>query len=451
MPSTRYRETLILAIPLVGSNLAQAVKHLTDVVMLGWYGVDELAAGVLATTLWSMLFIIGAGFSMATISFASRAAGERDRRKIRRSIRTGCWIAMTYCLVVAPLMWEAELIFDVLGQQEHISDLATTYLRIAMWGIIPALLTMTLKAFFLALIKPQIILWATIAGAILNAFLNYVLIFGNWGAPEWGMQGAAIASLIAHSFTLSLMIGYILLVPVCRPYRLLTRFWQPDWTSYRELFNLGWPISATLIAESLFFSASAIMVGWIDTVTLAAHGIVIEIAAFVFMIYLGLANAGTAQISRAVGSNNLPELNNAVWSVIKLTLGAVFINILLFAMFPETLVSSFLDTSSEDSAKVLQIGQMLIYVAAMFQLADALQVILLGLLRGLEDTRVPMIIAAVCYVCVGIPLSYGIGFLMDYGAMGIWIGFIGGLGLAALFFAYRLRWKIALLHNHQNQ
>ena len=439
-----YRATLVLAFPLIISNLSQAVKHLTDVIMLGWYGVEELAAVVLGTTLWAVLFIIGSGWSMAVITLASRAAGEGSPRWVRRYVRMGCWLAILFCIVVSPFLWSSGSLLILLEQQQDISMMAQSYLRIAMWGLYPALLVMTLKSFFLAVVRPNVILWSTLSGAALNILLNYILIFGRFGLPELGITGAAIATVTAHVFTLVLMLLAISSRHF-RVYRLLKGIWRPCWATFGELFMMGWPVGMALIAESAFFGFSAIMAGWIDTSTLAAHGIVVEIAAFVFMVYLGLANAGSARIGRATGRRDRCDLVESYRSTIHLTLCMVILVMLAFLLLPEFIVSAFLNTASPDSLIVLGIGVGLLFIAALFQLADAMQVVMLGLLRGLGDTRTPMIIAGFSYLMIGIPCSYALGFIAGWGIEGIWAGFIIGLGLAAIMFYLRFRRKISEL------
>ncbi len=440
-----YRKTLILALPLIGSNVLQSIKHLTDTVMMGWYGVTELAAVVLAASLWSVMFIVGASFGMATVPLAAGAEGRRDPMRVRRLIRMGCWLSILYCLIVFPPLWMGETIMLVLGQKENIAMLAGDYLRIAMLALVPALLVMTLKAFFLAIVRPQIILWSTLAGAVLNVFANYALIFGNWGAPELGVVGAAIATVFSHCFSLFLMLLYLAWGRSFQAYNLLSRVLRPHWQSFKDILYLGTPIGVTLVAETTFFGCSAVMMGWIGTVTLAAHGIVLEIAAFMFMIYLGLANAGTTQISLAVGQRNADELAKAGRSVQHLTLGAVAIVICILLLFSQSLIAAFLDPDAEDAAVVLQIGMSLMYLCAIFQLADAMQVVILGLLRGLGDTKGPMVIATFSYSLVGLPCSYIFGFVLEFGGPGVWAGFIVGLGLAALLFTWRFRRRLALL------
>ena len=437
--------TLVFSMPLIGSNLAQSSKHLVDAVMLGRYGVDELAAGVLAGIIFTVTFVVGSGFAMAAVPMAAEARAAGLTWKLRRIVRMGFWLVTLYGIVlIGPLLLTEDFLL-LLGQQSEIAALAGEYMTIALWGIFPAMTVMVLKSFFMALSRPKIILWATAAGAVLNVPANYAFIFGNWGAPELGIKGAAIATIAAHGISLLIMLAYLAAERSFRPYTLLANIWRPDWNAFKDVFRLGWPISATLIAETGYFAVCSVMMGWIDTETLAAHGIALETAAFVFMIYLGISNAVTAQVGFAVGARNRTSLVLAAQAAALLTLATIIVVMIIFVSIPDLLVLAFLDRHSEKAPVVFEIGVKLIYMAAAFQFGDGMQVVALGLLRGLRDTRAPMVIAAVSYALVGLPISYALGFHAGLGGIGIWCGFIFGLGLAAVLLLVRFFFKLGAL------
>ena len=428
---------LSLGLPLVGSNLAHSLTHVTDTVMLGWYGVSELAAVAIGAVMFSIIFIVGSGFAMAAIPLAASAEAAGRSWRARRIVRMAAWLSLIYAGASLPVMWHAERIFLIFGQPAEVAALAGDYMRIALFGIFPGMLIMALKSFFLAVSRARIILTATIIGAIINVIANYAFIFGHWGAPELGVRGAAIASVISQTLALAIMLAYGTWNRDLRHYRLLNRVWKPEWDDFREVFRLGWPISATLVAETGFFGICAVMMGWLGREPLAAHGIVIEIAALVFMIYLGLANAGTAMIGRESVRNDRGLLAAASAAIVILTGISAICVIALFFAIPELLVWSFLDPKSPDSQVVAEIAIDLIFIAALFQLADALQVVALGLLRGLRDTRMPMLYAAAGYAVFGVPASYLLGFVIGWGAVGVWTGFVIGLFTTALLLMVR--------------
>lgn len=438
--SGHLKATLALGAPIVGSHLAQMSINLTDTLMLGWYGVNELAAVVLAGTAFFTVFLVGSGFALAVMPMVAAAGAEDDDTQVRRVVRMGFWITVFYCVLAMLVLWEMEAILLAIGQEPHVASLAQDYMRIAQWGMFPAMLVMVLKSYLSALERPQWTLWATLAGTLVNALLNYALIFGNWGAPELGVKGAAIASVITASATFLVLMVYVAVHPALKKYALLVRIWRSDWPAFWEVFRLGWPIGAALLAEAGLFSATAIMMGWIGTVELATHGIVLQISAMTFMIYLGLANVGTVRAGRALGRRDYVGLRRASLTAIAVMLAVSLLVVLVFLLKPEPLIAVFLNQTDPSAPAIIAYGVSLLVVAAAFQVADGLQVVLLGLLRGVKDTTFPMILAVISYWIVGMPAGYLLGFVWDLGGIGVWMGLVFGLSLAAITMLWRFVW-----------
>ncbi|MBZ0127832.1 MAG: MATE family efflux transporter [Rhodobacteraceae bacterium] len=434
--------TLTLGLPLIGSHVAQMLVHLTDTIMVGWYGVDDLAAVVLATSIFFVFFIVGSGFAMAVMPMAASAAAEGDTRQVRRVTRMGLWISVLYCAAWMPVLWYFEALMLMIGQKPEIAALAQDYMRIAEWGMLPAMLIMVLKSYLSALERPSFVLWATLIGAVANIGFNYAFIFGNWGAPEMGVRGAALASILTQVLTFAVVAAFVALHPVTKPYRLFVRAWRADWPALGEVFRLGWPIGTTMLAEVGLFSTAAIMMGWIGTRELATHGIAIQIASMSFMIYLGLAQAGTIRTGRALGRRDMDGIRRAALTVVWLQLATAAVAIALFLAVPERLIWLFLDADNPDSAAIVAYGVGLLVVAAAFQVVDGLQAVVLAVLRGLKDTRVPMICAVVSYWVIGIPASWLLGFTLGFGGYGIWAGLVIGLALAAVTLIWRYLYLI---------
>jgi MATE family multidrug resistance protein len=296
---------------------------------------------------------------------------------------------------------------------------------------------MVMKSYLAALERTQVVLWATIASVVLNAGLNWVLIFGNWGAPELGVRGAAMATIGTQLLSLVIILAYSALLPALNRYTLFIRFWRPDWGAFADVFRLGWPIGLTNLAESALFAASAFMMGWIGTKELAAHGIALEIASATFMVHLGLSNAATVRAGRAYGAGDQTGLRRGGGISIALSVGVACLTILLFLGIPEVMIGAFLNEADPARPQIIAIGVSLLAVAALFQLADGAQVMALGLLRGVQDTRVPLVIAACSYWLVGVPTSYVLGFSFGLGGPGIWLGLVVGLVLAAVLLMVR--------------
>jgi MATE family multidrug resistance protein len=431
------RAILILGLPLVGSHLAQFAVHLVDTIMLGWYGVDPLAASGLATSLLFVIFIMGSGFAFAVMPMVAEAATSDQDQNIRRITRMGMWLSIIFAAVFLPVMiWSGSLL-RLAGQDPVLSDLAQDYLRIAGFGLFPALLIMVLKSYLAALERTQIVLWITLAGVAVNSALNWLLIFGNWGLPELGLRGAAIASVITHLASLAALMIYAMRTRGLREHALFQRIWRVDTGALGQVFRLGWPIGLTNLAESGLFSASAFLMGLIGTLPLAAHTIALQIASATFMIHIGLSQAATVRAGRALGRGDVAGLGRGGIAALMLSMIVVAITIALFLGVPELLMTGFLAPDVESRAEIIAIGVTLLAVAGLFQLVDAGQVMALGMLRGVMDTRVPMIMAAFSYWVMGFPASYLLGITYGYGSVGIWLGLVIGLAFAALLLWWR--------------
>ena len=432
-----FKATLTLGLPIIGAHLAQLAVGMTDTVMVGWYGVTQLAAVTLATSVFFIFFIVGSGFAMAVMPMVATASGEGDERQVRRITRMGLWISLVYCALLMPVLWNYQALMLLMGQKAEIAALGQDYMRIAQWGMIPMMLVMVLKSMLSALERPNWVLWGTIIGALANALFDWVLIFGHWGAPELGVRGAAIASVGTSTIVFLVLAAYTTLQRDLSRFTIFSRLWRPDWPAFAEVFRLGWPIGLTMLAEVGLFSASALMMGWLGTRELATHGIVIQIATFSFMIYLGLANVATIRVGRALGRRDGAGLWRAAMMVTMLQLGLSAVFSLVFLLAPEPLIRLFLDSDKPASAEIVAYGRGLLVLAALFQVFDGLQVVYLWILRGLKDTRVPMIGAVVAYWAVGVAASYGLAFRLGFGGYGVWAGLVIGLSLASVFMVLR--------------
>lgn len=429
------RAVLVLGMPLIISNVAQFAINVTDTIMLGWYDVTALAAATIAGTLFFVVFVVGMGFSQAVTPLVAAAAEKDDAQQVRRVSRMGLWLSICYGLVMTvPFFW-AEQILLAIGQDADVSAMAHIYLQIMIWQMVPALIVMTLKAFMAALEHTAIILWATIGAAVLNALVNYALIFGNWGAPELGIRGAAIASVSVAVFSVIVLVIYTL--RVLPQYQLFKNFWRSDAEIMARVFRLGWPIGLTSLAEGGLFSASAVMMGWIGPIPLAAHGIAIQLAAMTFMVHIGFSQAATVRAGRALGRADETSLRRGGHTAIALSACFALVTSAVFLLFPQSLVALFVDPAEPERAVLLQVGARLVMVAALFQMVDAAQVLALGLLRGVQDTAVPMVMAGFSYWVIGMPASYLLAFPFGLGGVGLWLGLVIGLAVAAVLLLWR--------------
>ncbi|MEM8553631.1 MAG: MATE family efflux transporter [Pseudomonadota bacterium] len=433
------RALLVLGLPLVGSQLAQASIQIVDTLMLGRYDVEVLAGVVLANALFFSTFIVGSGFAWAVTPLVAAAVTKGDLVRVRRVTRMGGWASLGFAALVIPVMLSGEALFLALGQAPEQAAIAREYLSVAAWGMAPALGVMVLRSHLTAVEHTRIVLWVTLAATLLNAFLNWVFIFGNLGAPEMGARGAALASLALHIASLGALVLYI--QRWFPDQALFVRLWRPDWEELGQVLKLGWPIGVALLAETGLFSAAAIMVGWVGAVELAAHGIALQLATMTFMIHMGLSHAATVRAGTAYARGDWAGLRRGGQAALIVSLSVALVSACGLVALAEPLVSLFLDPNDPSRAMIIAIGAGLVVAAAIFQMADGAQVTMISLLRGLQDTRRPMILAAFSYWIIGAPLAYVIGILWGGGAFGVWMGLVAGLTCASGLLFHRF-WRV---------
>lgn len=432
--------TLALGLPLVGSHLARMAIHVADTVMMGWYGVTELAALVIAVSFFNILFFLGMGFGIGVMGVIAAAIARKDEVEVRRAARMALWLSILYGVLVLPAMWYSEPILLAVGQAPEVALLAQDYLRIEGVGLIAVLCQLTLNSYLAAMERTQVVLWITLAGLPLVIVLNWVLIFGNLGAPELGVRGAAIAAVAVQYAGLLAIAVYAAWLPVARKYHLFQRFWRPDRAAIRAVFLLGLPIGLTMVAEGGLFVGSNVMMGWIGTRELAAHGIALQLASLTFMLHLGMSNAATVRVGQAKGRGDALWMRDAGVTVTAVSVVIALLAMAAFELFPRQLVGLYLDEAHPETPAIIELAAGLLFYAGLFQLMDAMQVIGLGLLRGVQDTRVPMVIAAISYWLIGIPVAYGLAFVAGIGPAGLWLGLVAGLTFAAVLLMRRF-WR----------
>ena len=435
--SAHLRATFVLGLPLVGAQLTQMLVGVTDTVMLGWLGTTELAAGTLAFQVFFIFLIFGLGFGAAMMPLIANALGRDDPRSVRRAARMGLWALFALAVLFMVPLWFTSEILVALKQRENLAQLAENYMQIAQWSMIPAFILIGLRSFLTSLEKANAVLMITLAMAILNGLLNYALIFGNWGAPRLEMEGAGIATVIANSIGALFAVAYVAQSRSARPYEIFTRLWRPDWPALRTIASLGFPISLAIFAEAGMFAAASLMIGWLGEIPLAAHGIALQWASLAFMVPLGLAQASSVRVGNAAGRGDKAAIGLAANASVAMGLMFGVVAALIFLLIPEQLIALFLADSNPDKPAVLLYAVSLLYMAAAFQLFDALQVASSANLRGLQDTKVPMVIAAVSYWAFGMSAAYIFGFVFGWSGAGIWGGLVFGLAIASLAMTLR--------------
>ena len=435
------QKLFVLGLPIVGSNLAMMLIGVTDIVMVGWHSVEELAALILATTLFFNIFILGSGVAFAVMPMVSSAAAVDDDTTVRRSTRMALWLSVIYGICVLPIFYMSEAIFLGLGQQPELARHAADYMWILAPAIIPSLWANVMRSYLSAMEFTKVIMLITCGVAFLNVGFNHVLIFGNYGFPELGIRGAAIASLLVN--ILMAIITSIYAVYILPQHALFARFYRPDWAAMIKVFKLGAPIGLSILAETGLFSAASVMMGWIGVIALAAHGIALQLASLTFMAHLGLSSAVTIRMGNAAGRKDRSAMIEVTKAGALISVCWSLLTIVLFVGFGTQLISLFLDADEAARDAIIAYGIVLLWIAALFQLVDGGQVLAIGLLRGVQDTAVPMVITVIGYWGVGVPTACFLGFYTPLAGSGIWLGLVAGLSFAAVGLSVRFRRYLA--------
>ncbi|HZF96447.1 MAG TPA: MATE family efflux transporter [Allosphingosinicella sp.] len=434
------RATLALAWPLILTNVAQSLIHATDVVLLGWAGPRTLAAATLGINVYFAFLIFGMGLMTAAAPMLAQELGARRHsvRDVRRTVRQAMWAAVALMVPVWAIMWNTRVLLIAIGQDPELALDAQTFVRALMWGMLPYLFYLVLRAFISALERPVWSLTVGLVAVAYNALINYALIFGKFGLPALGLQGAGIGSASASLFMFMGLAAVVMLDRKFRRYRLFGRFWRPDWERFREIWRIGLPIAITLGLEITVFNAAVFLMGILGAESLAAHAVAIQIASLTFMVPLGLAQAVTVRVGLAKGRQDPEGIARAGWTAFALSVGFMSLMALLMISSPASLVGIFLDPADPASAAVSRLAISFLFVAALFQIFDGAQVVGAGMLRGLSDTRVPMAYALLGYWGVGLGSGVALGFGLGWGGVGIWTGL--AIGLASVSVLMIGRW-----------
>jgi MATE family multidrug resistance protein len=408
---------------------------------MGRLGATQLAAATLALNLTFTFNIFLLGLITASAPMMATALGRRFNsvRDVRRTFRAGLWLLAIAMPPYWLLLWHVGDLMRAFGQAEELATQGQTFLRAYMWCTAPWLLFQLLRNFVSALERPRIILWLSLGGIALNALLSWSLIFGHLGMPALGLVGGGLGSTLTWLVLCGALIGFVVRDRQFRRFHLFGRWWRFDRQRTFAMIGLGWPIAATMALEMGVFALAAYFMGWIGAPAVAAHAIALQIAAITFMVPLGLGQAATVRVGLAVGRRDAPGIARAGWT--GWVMGVAFMGTMALAMWalPRPLVTLFLADVPANAA-VIALAVSFLRVAAAFQLVDGAQVIGAGMLRGLHDTRWPLIFALLGYWGVGLGIGSWLAFAADWKGVGIWIGLACGLAaVAALMLA---RWAL---------
>ena len=429
------KATLNMAAPLAAAQLAQMGMGLTDTVLLGALGRDALAAGGLGASIFFTVTAVIQGGIMGVGILVAHARGAQNLKQIAPTLRSGFLLSTLAAVPIMALLWWTEPFLLFIGEPPDLARDAAIYDRILFWGTLAAMWLATQRTFLAAMGFPNMVMAIACGALVFNGFLTYGLIHGAWGLPEMGFSGSALASTI----TLWAMVCFtaigIYLVPVLRVHRIRGPI---DWRVVRELFDLGWPIAATWGVEIMLFLVAALMMGLFGNTAMAAHQVTISIASATFMIPLACAQTANVRVSYFMGAVEPVHARQAAYAAF--TLGVGFMAVAAIALFIAPLQITLLfnlDPLKPADAEVISLVVQLLVICAFFQVFDGAQAIAAGALRGYKDTRVPLLLAALCYWGFGFPTAWTLGFPMEYGPIGVWTGLALGLAFAAVVLGTR--------------
>jgi MATE family multidrug resistance protein len=433
------RETLKLAGPLVFTQVAQMAIMTTDVVMLGRVGQSALASSALGITIFFFCWLIGAGPVAAVAPMTAHILGARpsDRGNVRSVVRMGFWSVVIVSLPLMGLLLLTRPIMLMLGQQPELAVGAGRFMTALCLGLPFSLFYQVLRNFSTALERPVAPLLVMVIGIAFNFLGDYTLIFGHFGFPRLELVGAGISSASSYVFQFVALLAIVFVTPKLQRYRILRRFFRPDWDKLAELFRLGMPIGLTMMFEAMLFNTATLIMGTFGAATVAAHQISMNAPSNTFMVPLGIGMAATIRVGLAAGAGDREAVRRAGYTA--LAMGAAFMSLtsIVIASFPREIAHLYFSTETAQNAQAIALSVMFLRVAAAFQVFDGLQVVAALSLRGLKDARAPMWIAAGSYWIAGFPVCLLLGFGLHMKGLGIWIGLAFALFVAAVTMCWR--------------
>jgi multidrug resistance protein, MATE family len=429
-------ETVRLALPMALTQLGQIAMGTTDLVLIGRLGDGALAAAALGHTVLFAAFTLGLGLMSAVAPLTAQAFGARQPRMVRRALRMGLWMALLLGAPLTVLQFWAEDILIALGQNPQSAALAGRYLTGMAWSLVPGWSYIALRNFMGAVNRPEPALYITLGAIPVNGVLAYALIFGALGLPRLDILGAGLATAIVSVSMCCIAVWVAYAVHPFRKYRVLGRFWRFDGLLLRKLLAVGLPISGALLLEYGLFAAAALLMGRISTSAVAAHQIALQTAAMLYMVPFGISLAASVRVGQAVGRRDASATRRAGFVAIGLAVAFMGTMTVIIALARYHIPLIFLGGAPEAAATVALAATLLVLGTSFF-ITDGMQTVASGALRGLNDTRIPLLFAGASFWLVGFPASAVLAFVAGLGAVGVWIGLSLGTALFATLLVAR--------------
>jgi len=433
---------MAIGLPMGLTQLVQFSINTVDVLMIGRLGPEALAGASLGLVVFYAMFLFGFGPAMAVSPMVSQALGANpdDLDDPRRSVRMGLWTIGIGIPLLSVIFLFTEEIALALGQPAGPARLAEPYVLALAPGLPFALGVMALRNFLACIERTRAPLVFIILTTILNAFLNWLLIYGNWGFPRLELVGAGLASSISHATGFFMLVAYINIETVSRRFELFRNFLKPSWPRLKEVASLSWPIGFTMLFEAMLFNSAVFLMGRIGVNEMAAYQVALNVAALAFMTPLGLSMAGAVRVGLMEGAGDRAGVRRAAAVSTLACIGAIMIVALPMLFAPMQIATLYLNPDRPGSAEVLALVAAFLPIAATFALFDATQVAANQALRGLKDVRIPMILTFISYWAIGFPVAAWLGLATPLAAVGVWYGLLAGLAAAAFLLGGRIWW-----------
>jgi MATE family multidrug resistance protein len=430
-----YKDTLVLAYPVILSQLGHIMVGVVDTGMVGQIGPMEQAAVALSNSLYTLVLVFGLGVSYGVTPLVAVADSGRNSRECASLLRNAIVINTVLGILLFLVLFMASPVLNLFNQKQEVVDLAIPFLNVMMLGMIPLCIFSGFKQFAEGLSMTRVAMFVSIGANLLNVLLNYLLIFGHWGLPKLGLMGACWATFISRVVMALSMFLYVYYHKRFRIYWKNSSFRDVSKTIVKKILGIGVPSGLQWVFEVGAFAFAVVMIGWIGPEEQAAHQVALSMAATTYMMASGLSAAASVRVGNQLGLQNREGVRAAGFSAFIMVLAFMATMALLFVALHD-----FLPMLFSKEMNVIHIASSLLIIAAFFQLSDGVQVVGLGALRGVKDVRIPTVITLVAYWIIGLPSSYVFGFILGFGVQGVWWGLSLGLTIAAVLLFWRFNY-----------
>jgi MATE family multidrug resistance protein len=436
-----FKYNLVLASPVILGMLGHTVVAFVDNIMVGQLGTAELAAVSLGNSFMFIAMSLGIGFSTAITPLVAEADGEGNFENGKSVFKHGLFLCTILALFLVVAVFVAKPLMYAMKQPEAVVDLAMPYLNLVAVSLFPLIVFQAFKQFSDGLSLTRYPMYAIVVANVVNVVLNYIFIFGKWGAPELGMIGAAIGTLVSRVLMV-LYLWYLLYrKEKSRPYVTAIKIFALSKPMLKKVANLGFPSALQMFFEVAIFTAAIWISGVLGKNPQAANQIALNLASMTFMVAMGFGVAAMIRVGNQKGLKRFDELRRIAFSIFLLSTILAVVFALFFFIFYQSLPNLYLNYDNPlellDNTEVAKTAATLVLVAAVFQISDTIQVVALGALRGMQDVKIPTIITFIAYWIIGFPVMYYLGLYTEYGSMGIWIGLLAGLTVSGILLFLR--------------